>query len=123
MEDFEFYGEGTDEEEEKVIKGVTGDVTDFTYTGLEYPCIVFNEDFKCPKHQLTIIRNMVNSKVSGKDISLYFVNSGELYKIGMIDGRQVNAFLEVVGESNVTGFFSETKKLRNSMLYTLCTVN
>lgn len=123
MESFEFYGEGTDEQSEVKVKGITGDVTDFTYTGLEYPCIVFNDDFKCPKHQLNVISNMVNSSVGFKDISLYFVNKGELFKIGAINGMQVNAFLDIVGISNVKGFFDKLTKLEDSMLYTLCTVD
>lgn len=122
MEDFGFYGSEAEESQKTEIKGITGDVTDFTYTNLEYPCIVFNDDFKCPKHQLTVIKNMVNSTIGGKDISLYFRNEGDLFKIGMIDGLQVTAFLEVVGLSNVKGFFSKDVKLENDRLYTLCTV-
>lgn len=121
-DEFNFYGEGTDDVKETKIKGITGDVTDFTYTNVSFPCLLFNDDFSCPKHKLTVIQNMVNSTVGTKDISIYFRDKGDLYKIGMIDGLQVSAFLEVVGEENVTGYFDEKTKLTNSMLYTLCSI-
>ena len=122
MSDFGFYGESNDDYEEKEIQGITGDVTSFTFVNLEYPCIIFNEGFTCPKHQLTVIGNMVKSTNALKDISLYFLNGGELFKIGMIGGIQVNAFLEIVGTDNVTGYFDKDTKLENSLLYSLCTV-
>lgn len=116
---FGFYGEEADEQTETVLKGITGNVSDFTYTNLSYPCIIFKEDFKCPKHQLRVVSNMVNSKAGEKDISLYFVNEGELYKIGNIGGLQVNAFLEIIGLNNVIGYYKEGLKLTGDKLYTL----
>lgn len=121
-DDFEFYGEDTTEQGEKEIAGITGKVTGFTYTGVSFPCIVFKDSFSCPKHQLNVISNMVKSQLATKDISLYFANKGETYKIGMIDGIQLEAFLEIVGEDNVTAYLSEEEKLEGSMIYSLCTI-
>lgn len=121
-EDFGFYGEEADELQKQEIRGITGNVTDFTFTNIDYPCIIFNEDFKCPKHKLNVISNMVKSPMPTKDISIYFIKDGDLYKIGMIDGVQVNAFLDVIGIDMVKGFFNAETKLTGSMLYTLCTV-
>ena len=65
---------------------------------------------------------MVKSVKGNKDISLYYTNNGESYKIGMINGLQVGAFLEVIGIDKVIGYFDKDTKLENSLLYTLCTV-
>lgn len=120
-EEFDFY-EDSKEEEKIEKKGITGDVTNFTFTGMQYPCILFNEDFQCPKHKLNVIKNMVGSAVGTKDISLYFINNQELFKIGMIDGLQINFFLEVVGEQNVTAYYDAKTPLRGGLIYTLSTV-
>lgn len=121
-EGFGFYGEEGDIEETKDIKGISDGITQFTYTNLSYPCILFNKDFKCPKHQLNVIKSMVESSIPTKDISLYFFNSNEeLFKIGMIDGLQVKAFLEIIGVDNVKGYLSEDKILDGDLLYTLST--
>ena len=119
MADFEFYGEEADERKETEIKGITGDVTDFTFSDLSYPCIIFNEDFSCPKHKLRVVSNMVKSTSANKDISLYFIKNGDLYKIGEIDGLQVSAFLGIVGVENVFGFYEKGIKLVGDKIYTL----
>lgn len=118
-EEYGFYGEDADETKRKEIKGITDKVSDFTLTGMSYPCIVFNPDFKCPKHKLKVVSNMVKSKSEDKDIAIYFINKGDLYKIGSIDGLQVNAFLEIIGEENLTGFYEDGKKLVGDKLFTL----
>lgn len=117
----DFYG-GDDEEVSVDVKGVSDNVSSYTYTNLNYPCILFKEGFTCPKHQLTVISNMVNSKGVDKDISLYFNKEGDLYKIGSISGKQVSAFLEIVGTDVVYGYFDKETKLVDDRLYTLCTI-
>lgn len=120
QEDFNFYGAEAELEETKEVKGITDDVTGFTYTNVQYPCIVFKEDFKCPKHQLKIISNMVNTVKDKKDISLYFLNGSDLYKLGELSGLQVSAFLEMLGCDAVYGYYDADTKLEGSMLYALC---
>lgn len=116
----DFYG--SEEEEEVEVKGISGNVSSFTYTDLSYPCIIFKEGFACPKHQLIVISNMVKSSGANKDISLYFNKEGELYKIGNINGMQVNAFLEIVGTENIFGYYDAETRLEDDRLYTLCTL-
>ena len=120
-EDFEFYGEGSDEATKKVVKGITDNVSSYTFTEMSYPCIIFKEGFTCPKHQLKVVSNMVKSNSPDKDINLYFVNKGELFKMGMLSGIQVNAFLEVIGFDRLFGFLDREVKLEDDRLYTLCT--
>lgn len=121
-EDFGFYGTNNDGRSEVHVKGVTEDVTDFTFANVEYPCIIFKEGFSVPKHQLNVVSNMVKSCISTKDISLYYSKDSDLYKIGMIDGKQVNAFLEVIGIDKVFGFYDKNTRLEGNLLYTLSTI-
>lgn len=117
----DFYG-NDDEVASSDVRGVSDSVSSYTYTNLSYPCLLFKEGFTCPKHQLTVISNMVKSKGSDKDVSIYFNKEGDLYKIGSISGRQVNAFLEIVGTGVVYGYYDEGTKLEDDLLYTLCTI-
>ena len=121
-EDFGFYGDVGEEQQKQVEKGISDKVTEFTYSNLEYPCIVFREDFSCPKHKLRAVSNMVKAKGVEKDINLYFTDKGELFKMGMLSGLQVNPFLEIIGCESVIGFYDENTKLENDRLYTLCTI-
>ena len=120
-EDFEFYGEGTDETPVQDVKGITDKVTDYTYTNLNYPCIMLKEGFTCPKHKMKVISNMVKTLNNDKDISLYFTDDGELYRIGMLSGLQLSSFIEIVGLENIVGFFEDGTRLDGSKIYTLCT--
>ena len=121
-EDFGFYGEDGDSEVKQEIHGISGQVTDFTYTNISYPCIIFREGFTCPKHQMQVISNMVKTVNDVKDISLYFIDKGELFKMGMLSGLQVSSFLEIIGTEKVFGYYDKDTKLENSKLYTLCMV-
>ena len=121
-DEFDFYEEA-EQEEKTEIEGITGSVTSYTFTGVSYPCIIFKEEFSCPKHKLTVVSNMVKSGNNMlKDISLYFLQKGDLFKIGSLSGLQVGAFLDLVGVGNVDGFFDANTQLSNDRLYTLCTV-
>lgn len=118
--DFDFYGEEAEEGKVQDIKGMTDEVTEFTYTGLQYPCIIFNSDVKFKNHQWRIIANMVKAVDSDKDTALYYRDDSGLVKMGMLSGRQIESFLELVGLESVTGYFSEKEELKGSILYTLC---
>ena len=50
---------GYDEDTVNEIEGITDKVTDLSYTKLEYPAILFKEDFQLPKHKILLISNMV----------------------------------------------------------------
>ena len=122
-EDDNIYEGYSENSEAKEIKGITDTVTDYTYTGLTYPCIIFKRGIKLEKHKVQVISNMVKSSTTGllKDISLYFDND-ELYKLGMISGVQVSPLIEIVGVENLVAFVDENTKLDASLIYTLCTV-
>lgn len=120
-EDFDFY-EGAEDEVSTSVDGVSNEVTNFTYTNLEYPCIIFKEGFTCPQHQLRVISNMVKTVSVNKDISLYFIQGSDLFKMGMLSGVQIQAFLSIVGDDKVIGYFDRDTKLEGDRLYTLCTI-
>lgn len=118
--DFDFYGDGTDESEVKDIHGITDTVTEYSYSNLQYPCIIFVEGFKCPKHKMQVLSNMIKSKGIIKDIALYFKQSDGVYKIGEIGGIQVNSLLDCIGVDSLLGFYDESTELIGSKLYALC---
>lgn len=119
--DFGFYGSDNDENNVRDIHGITDVVTSYTYTKLDYPCLVFKKNFRCEKHKMRIVGNMVNSESTDKDISLYFQNGEDLYKLGKIGGRQVDSLISIVGEENLEGFYDDGTPLVGDRLYVLCT--
>lgn len=123
IDDEEVY-EGYVEDEVSEMEGITDKVTNYTYTKLEYPCLLFRKGVQLEKHKVQVVSNMVNSKTLGssKDISLYLSNNGELFKIGKISGVQVLPLLEIIGEENLQGFLDKDTELKGSLIYTLCSV-
>ncbi len=123
IDDEEVY-EGYVEDKVSEMEGITDKVTNYTYTKLEYPCLLFRKGVQLEKHKVQVVSNMVNSKTLGssKDISLYLSNNGELFKIGKISGVQVLPLLEIIGEENLQGFLDKDTELKGSLIYTLCSV-
>ena len=120
--ELDFY-EDEDCGDGKEIKGITGEVSSFTYTNMSYPCFIFNEGCEIPKHRLKIVSNMVKSgNMQEKDISLYFIQNGELFKIGSLSGTQIMGFLDLMGTDCLVGYVDAEKKLESGSLYSLCTV-
>lgn len=118
------YNGYSEDGEVKEIKGITDTVTDYTYTGLSYPCIVFKQGFKLERHKVQVISNMVKSNTVGikKDISLYFSNKDQLYKLGEISGVQVSPLIDIAGRDNLIAFLDADTELNDSLIYTLCSI-
>lgn len=114
--------EGYSESEVKEIKGITDTVTDLSFTKLDYPAVIFKEGFTLPKHRAIAISNMVKSSTgnSSKDITLYFQNKGELFKMGKISGVQYSSLLDMVSLDNIIAFYEEGSRLEGGLVYTLC---
>lgn len=119
-DDFGFYGSDADEREVEEIKGITDTVTEFTFTNMEYPCIIFKDGVSYKKHQWRILSNMVKAIAPDKDTALYFPDSSGLVKMGMLSGRQVESFLDLVGIDNVYAYYSKGVMLEGSKMYSLC---
>lgn len=119
-DDFGFYGEEAEENSVKDIHGITDKVSKYTYTKLEYPCIIFKSGFTCPQHQMNVISNMVRTSSPDKDTALYFENDSKLFKLGKLSGTQVDPLLELIGVENLVGYYDENTRLEGDRLYTLC---
>lgn len=119
-DDFNFYGEEAEEPNVEDIHGITDKVTEFTYTKLEYPCIMFKEGFSCPQHQMKVISNMVKTMNQDKDTALYFLSGGTTYKLGMLSGKQIDPLLELVGVENLVGYYDKDTRLEGDRIYSLC---
>ena len=122
--DFEFYGEGTDDTVVKDVQGITDKVTEYVYTNLSYPCIIFKKGFSCPKHQMKVLSNMVKSQGVPKDITLYFekdngTSQPDVFKIGTISGLQVESLLSIFDLKNLLGFYDADTPLEGSKLFVL----
>lgn len=115
---YDGYEEGTVKE----IEGITDKVSDMSFTGISYPAIVFKEGFKLERHKVVVISNMVKSQAGNmtKDITLYFQNNGELYKMGTLSGFQVMSLLDIVPRDSLLAFYSDGQLLEGSLIYTLC---
>lgn len=114
--------EGYNDETVAELEGITDKVTDLSYTKLEYPAILFKEGFQLPTHKVMLISNMVKSSAGGikKDISLYYNNNGEIYKLGMLSGHQIMHLLDIVPKDSIIGFYNDGSQLHGDKIYTLC---
>lgn len=120
-EDESSFYKGCEESSEEV-EGITGQVSSFTFTNINYPCFIFKEGSEIPKYKLRIVANMVKSgNMQDKDTSLYFIQNGDLYKIGSLSGLQIMGFIDLIGADNMIGYASKDEKLEGASLYCLCT--
>lgn len=120
LDEEEVY-EGMSEEANPNIEGITDDVVSYTYTDTSYPCIIIKDGFTCERHKLDVLSHMVKmSSREDKDISLYMQDGSDRYKIGTLSGSQIKAFYQIIGEGNVTVYYSENKELVGDMKYVLC---
>ena len=117
--DFGFYGEEADEASVRDIKGVTDEVSKFVFTNIEYPCICLKADIMLPTYKWEVIAKLVKQGVVSKNISIYMLRNGELFKAGSLSGLQVKAFIDIVGIENLFGFHNRDIRLDGDKLYVL----
>lgn len=119
-EEFDFYEDNEEGKEEvRDVKGLTDTVSKYVYNNMEFPCICLKEDIKLPKHKWVIISKLVKQGSSGKNISIYMLRGGEMFKAGSLSGLQVKAFIDIVGLDNLFGYFNKDKELIGDRLYVL----
>lgn len=118
-EDFGFYGEENEQEEVKDIKGVTDEVSKYVYSDMKFPCICLNADIKLPKHKWIVISKLVKQGTVEKDIAVYMIRNGELFKVGSLSGVQIKAFIDIVGIKNISGYYNKSTKLEGDKVYVL----
>lgn len=119
-DDFNFYG--GDESEESIVKdvkGLTDTVSKFVYSDMVFPCICLNEDIKLPKHKWLIISKLVKQGSEDKNIAVYLIRNGELYRAGSLSGVQIKAFIDILGIENLFGYYNKDKRLDGDRLYVL----
>ena len=75
-----------------------------------------------PKHKVMAISNMVKSAMGNaeKDITLYFQNNGELYKMGMLSGQQIMSLLQIVPREQLIAYYNDGSLLVDGKIYVLC---
>lgn len=119
-DDFNFYGDGSNEEEVvRDVKGLTDTVSKFVYSNMTFPCICLKEDIKLPKHKWLIISKLVKQGSEDKNISVYMIRGGELFKAGSLSGLQIKAFIDIIGIDNLFGYYNKDKELKGDRLYVL----
>lgn len=119
-DEFDFYEDGGNEEEVvRDIKGLTDTVSKFVYSSMTFPCICLKEDIKLPKHKWLIISKLVKQGSEDKNISVYMIRGGELFKAGSLSGLQIKAFIDIIGIENLFGYYNKDKELKGDRLYVL----
>lgn len=118
-EDFGFYGEENEQEEIKDIRGVTDEVSKYVYSDMQFPCLCLNADIKLPKHKWIVISKLVKQGTVDKDIAVYMIRNGELFKAGSLSGIQVKAFIDIIGLDNIFGYYNKEVKLTGDKVYVL----
>lgn len=118
-DDFGFYGEENEQEEVKDIRGITDEVSKYVYSGMQFPCVCLNADITLPKHKWVIISKLVKQGAVEKDIGVYMIRNGELFKAGSLSGIQVKAFIDIVGLENIFGYYNKETKLEGDKIYVL----
>lgn len=125
MVEHEFYKDYDEDKNPEHIKGITDVVTNYTYTNMLYPCIVFKKGFKLEKHKVNVILNMIKMNARGitKDISLYYYKKdGSMMKMGNIGGIQVMPLLDIVNRSSLEAYLDKDTELKDGLIYTLCSI-
>ena len=113
--------EGGEDREDAVVEGVTDSISQYAFTDIQYPCIMFNKGFHTEKHKFQVLQNMLSNPQMESDISVYFTNSkGEVLKVGKISGYQLAFMLDIVGRDKVTGYYADGSELKDGLIYTLC---
>ena len=123
LEEEKLYEGYSDDSIVKEMQGITDKVTDYTYTNLSYPCIIFKDGVQLERHKVQVISNMIKYGTGSsivKDIAVYFTNVSQLYKMGMLSGIQLSSFLDIAGKDNITVFLDKDTELKGSMMYALC---
>lgn len=114
--------EGGEEREDAVVEGVTDSISQYAFTDIQYPCIMFKKGFHTEKHKFQVLQNMLSNPRPESDISVYFINSdGDVLKVGRVSGYQLSFLVDIVGRDNITGYYEDGNELEGSLIYTLCT--
>lgn len=118
-DEFGFYGEEGEESSVRDIKGITDTVSKYVFSDMDFPCICFKEDLVLPKHKWIGISKLVKQGASDKNISVYILRKGDLFKAGSLSGVQVTALIDLVGLENLFGYYNKDKELKGDRLYIL----
>lgn len=104
-------------------EGLTGNVSRYTQSSLNYPCYIVQSPFEL--YKVNVLRSMYttgSSESSDEDdlgISIYFEQNQKMAGFGKIYPRQVNAFLKLFERNNILGFYNEETPLKGDYLYVL----
>ena len=106
-------------------QGLTGKVTRFSTTALEFPAFVIMLDDKHPLKAITVDAfKRMEPRIDDvtEDISLihvYAFQGEQLAKLGMISATQVQIFLNLFKDNEVVGYVNKDTELTGDYLYVL----
>lgn len=101
-------------------EGITGTVTRYATSSLEFPCYIVSAPFE--KYKIQVLRTMIENHSSSADsepINLYFREEGSTVGLGKIMPTQVKAFLKLFESNKIEGYLDKDSKLEGDYLYTL----
>lgn len=119
MSDYNEFNDDLDDDKVEGIRGITDEVSKFSYVDMDFPFICLQGNIQMPKHKWIIVSKLVKQVSSDKGISFYIQRGGNIYKAGSLARSQVKALIDIVGLENLFGFYSKDKKLEGDRLYVL----
>lgn len=101
--------------------GFTGEVTRYSESSLEYPCIIVQAGFE--KYKLDVLKTMLQRKAEvpeGTPVTyLYFEHAGNMASVGHLTQEQVKAVLDLFHDNGIRGYFDANTALDGDMVYVL----
>lgn len=115
------YGEDPEDYKMPEIKGITDEVSGYTYSKMNFPAIFIKSDMHLSAAGFKVLRAMISStSVADRNIFIYNESSKGVFLIGRISALQVMNFYDLVGQDNIRVFLSSTKELLGDLKYVLC---
>ena len=122
---FEVYEDKRDFQEQ----GITGEVTRYQITDMQYPCFLLSNtaETPIPMYALMTLKSLLlDTKVKeyteeelNSVISMYFKDKETVVKLGVILPRNVKAFINSFETYDLKCFYSENKELEGDMMFVL----
>lgn len=108
-------------------KGITGNVSRYTTTNMEYPCLIVcaTEEKPVEMYKIEVLRKMFASvavfdeEQSKLKITIYYSQDERLVRLGVIQPKQVKSILKLFESNVVEGFYDSDTLLRDDYLYVL----
>ena len=122
---YEVYEDKRDFEEQ----GITGEVTRYQITDMEYPCFLLSNttELPIPKYALMTLKSLLldtrvreySQEELNSVINIYFKDKDVVVRLGVILPRNVKSFISSFEKYDLRCFYSKDTELKNDMMFVL----